>query len=782
MTDSGQSASEGLLTHALQMASQGQFQRREPRNPRSAFGVEEVREIGQFLRHEKPPSPEKNELREDWSSKKSSGPSRQGSRHNNPTLEFFKTGRFPSKHFKNLLRSRSVSPPPDRKLHNVENTYVVEKISLVRQNVPGGDRQYTRILRDSSRTDGFDKLSTYRVNYMLDDPKTGAVQDPNSKEAVIKDVNEVKDQSRMDSTPGTTIPCHAITIDRQEAKADQKPANEVSRKVSLNQTQDASQNPACLPRQATAPQIRDFAEEGPRFPDPELMATIQRRKRRSKKRDDLGEITRFGFVGNEVTTAPSPADRNVPCTPDGEKTAQHIEQAYQKHIQAVVRTPSGVSSEAQSSDWQSAGRPSKESMSQSTSISDNADAATDITIPSSAGTPRESRNIRRTASPKPAPTGPLPPLPEGADAIKKSNSMIPYSKSLRERQSKTNSSFNVIPPKSPARHRHPPCTIPNIGSNQRARSKLGSDMNWPYPPSSPHASQTVIDSQLCPGIQESSPEDPFFSRVQKTTDLKRRDMQQSNSTGNNDCATEIAKNEAFQQENDENIIQLPSAKQLQAEHAADAETEVLLEAAELNTKSKLENEKPLLGYSPIQTIFENEPVEQVLPVRSKSLTVRTTYRSHSTQYSPTHDGNKSTGIVRQNLSQSPSLVVTEHVPNSVKHPKNVVSPQDIQQNGRFSGSMSRSSQGSKTDGVPRPNTPENGLNIRDLEARLASVEQRNMILEAALLGVINASARSSLGGSRGNRSSGGSRNANSMVWEPPTLDAVFAGLREAGEE
>ncbi|MCJ1326928.1 hypothetical protein MMC10_003594 [Thelotrema lepadinum] len=783
MTDSGQSVNEGLLTRALHMAGQTDNQRHEPRHPKAAFGLDQAREIGDFLRNEKPPSPEKGESEEDWSSKRSSGPSRNGSRHAKAS-EFFKTSHFSARHFRNFLRSRSISPPRARQLQNIENTYVVEKISLVRQQGPGGSNQYTRILRDSSQTDSLDKLSTYRVNYVVDSHGPESGEHPNSEEAITKNVNPARDQSQRSCTPDTAGPCHALSADLQGSKSGHNFGNEVSRKTSLNPVKETTRTSQTFPRQMTAPQIRDFAEGGPRFPDPELLAAIERKKRRSRMREDWIEVDRSGYAGGEVASTGPANNKKLPCTPPvADKCA---EQAQQHHPQIVMRVPSTLSSATQSGDNNSTGRPSKDSTNRSVSVSDNADAATDITIPSSNGTPKEPNRFRRTASPKPAPTGPLPPLPEGADATTKPAGLVLQGKSLRDRPSRSNTSLHVVPPKSPARIRQPPCSPLGTGQSQKKGTTLGSDLKWPYPPVSQFGSNSAAEPKVCPGIQEADPEDPFLLRMQKTKDLKRRDLEQNKSAVSNDCnnAGIQSTTATLGHEDSEDIVILPNNHQSTKISASDSATKELPQKEQLDPGSYLQHGGAVLGFSPVETIFEIEPIEPVIPVRPKSLTMRTTYRSHSTQYSPTRDRGTQSSMVYKTASQRPSLVVTEHTLIDSPNQQEGASPQDTaHQSTRFSGSLSQSSLGSGRGGL-RPTTPENSVDINDMEtrmeARLASVERKNMLLEAALLGVMNASARSSLGGSRTTRSSGGSRNVNSLLWETP-LD-VNMEVRKSSEE
>ena len=771
MTDSGQSANEGLLTRALHMAGQTDNERHTPRNPRPAFGVDEVREISDFLRNEKPPSPEKSDLEEDWSSKRLPGPSRHGSRHVKAS-EFFKTGHFSARHFRNLLRSRSISPSRARQFQNLENTYVVEKISLVRQQASGGNKQYTRILRDSSQTDSLDKISTYRINYAVDGHCPEVAEHPNSKEVTTNDAGLARDQPQRSHTPVTAGgPCHALSTDAHGSKSGHIIRNEVSRKTSLNPVKETVLTSHTLPRQMTAPQIRDFAERGPKFPDPELLATIERRKRRSKLREEWGDAGRFEFAKDEIAATASANNKKLPCTPPA--ADQGAEQAQQHHSQQTVRAPLALSPKTQFGDNSSTGRPSKESTNQSVSVSDNADAATDITIPSLAETPKQLNRFGRTASPKPAPTGPLPPLPEGADAATKPTGLVIHYKSSGDRQSKSNSSVHVVPPKSPARNRQPPCSPLRSERSQKKSSTLGSDLRWPYPPVSQCGPQSATEPKACPGIQKADPEDPFLLRTQKTNDLKRRDLQQTNGTISKDCANVGVQEKTNQlgKEGDKAVSVLPHNHDSTTKPASGCLTEEILQKEHTNQTTELKQEGTPLEFSQIETVFETEPIEAVISVRSKSPTMRTTYRSHSTQYSPNRDRNTRNGVVHQPVSNGPSFVVTKHAINGTPSHHEVPSPQDAaQRRPRFSDTLSQSSRSSRQDGM-RPNTPENSIDINDLETRMearqARLEQKTMLLEAALLGVLNASARSSLGGSRATRSSGGSRNANSLLWETP---------------
>ncbi|KAI4147444.1 MAG: hypothetical protein LQ340_005549, partial [Diploschistes diacapsis] len=720
------------------MANEAEGQRFVPRNPRSAFHIDEVREISHFLTTEKPPSPGFSELKEDSSSKRSSGVSRGGSRRGKVSIEFLRAGR---KHFKSLLRSRSSSPPAIPR--NIENTYVVEKISLVRQQVPGGNKQYTRILRDSSQTDSLDNLSTYRVNYVVDSRGAGESCNGHPEGIAKENLGSKKQQSLPDHAPNAAVQNPSNPIHQEKTDSGKIAQSEMSQKASLERAQKAIEIARTLPRPGTAPQIRDFAEGGPRFPDLELIATIGRKKRRSGRKRVLEEWTdaaRPGPARQEATaTMPNSSSRLAGLPqPDNKSLTDQ-----QRRPQAVMRTPSAFSSDTHSAERPSTGRPSKESTIQSFSVSDSADAATDITVPSSTRIPVESSRIRRTASPKPAPTGPLPPLPEGA------NGSIVYSKSLHDRPSISASSLSAVPPRSPARNRQPLSVVSNTRPSQKPRSALGSDLKWPYPPASQTPSRTTSEVNFaCPGIQESNTDDPFLFRAQKTGDLKRRDVQQSRVSVGKDSSDGSNKELAPQEDSDDNIVVLPSrSESLPKGSTENAAIEPTSQGSEVNAGPDPQPPRSLLTYAPVETILDQKPSPPRAPTRPPSLTLRTTYRSHSTQYSPTHG---SSGTLDNTSSRGPSLIVTDHGSN-ILHNWSVQEPSH-QANPRASAST-LSLRSASPAPVHRSDLRQNGigthpsesvLDIHDLEARMeariAGFEQKTMLLEAALLGVINASA------------------------------------------
>ena len=778
MADSDQDASEGILVRALRMAEQAETQRAVPRSPRFYFNESE--ELVEFLKEDPPTSaaigPERIS-----NSKTTPGSSNTDARRGKQPLDFFRTGRFHSKHLRGLLRSRSASPPSPSQQQTLENAYVVQKISLIRQQTPD-NTQYTRILRDSSQTDSLDNLSTYRVNYTIGGADTGRTRGIGSKATGPRSFGRKQEQSQVDQAWNSRRQDRLLSeVLNQQTRTE---ANKISvsgqsQQQPARETQGSGLRSHSVPRQGAPPQIRDFAEEGPEFPDPELIATIERKKCRNARKMIPGN---WEEEDNELVTVDERAmlkSANVSKPVLIAHFDGHDQAIQRRQSRRDARTSLALSAETQSADVPSVGRHSKESTGQSISASDNNDTATDITVPSVTGNHIELHRFRGTASPKPAPTGPLPPLPEGADSSK--TGKYSFQQIDQERLQLPGSPLSLVPPKSPARNRQALSAHPTYASNGNVRTMFELDLKWPNPPGEQDSVRSRSQARIDPHLQEYDGSDNHFvSRINQTTSIKRRDLRSNGRIVGKSLKEGIGKEtEKLHGEKDQiGRDKRPPPNQ----RLIDFGNPPTSKKDEPDTQCNFQSGQSSLGFSAIQTIIDRAPVEIEPPTKLSPSNVRTIYRSRGTQCSSDHESDNPTFSYQSTKSRVPSLVLIEPDVDSAQECNNAALNTTRQQSRRPSASDSRISSDSRCSEM-RANTPEHLTDTNDLEsrmeARLASFEQKTMLLEAALLGIINTNVRNATGVNRPNRASIGSRNGSQILWET-AIDGMVANIESKG--
>ena len=401
---------------------------------------------------------------------------------------------------------------------------------------------------------------------------------------------------------------------------------------------------------------------------------------------------------------------------------------------------------------------------------------------------------RTSECPTPAPTGPLPPLPEGEGLPdgRWSKPLVIASDLMPTPDVSPQKSSPIRPTKISTSPGQRLDTFPQRNSSHD-KSLAAAEVSWPSTPASATALPFRPRNPKVAGYLGSGPKalgDPFQHRINKTKAIKQRDVQHSKaSTENHKAQSAIFVNGASPVSERPVSEQVPTPADhavagTRAEPIADAPTKPIElptdpgVAVQPATGSAHENR-----FSPIMTVAELAPSKStgappLPPPQAQPGTLpRTIYRSHSTQISPSRfisrAGSGSSSVYTDNPAPSavgpppppPPSFVPSRPPQETSHSG---APTDALNGVRVSHTPAqpattptasprrpatgqRLAQAQSREGVSSPAAngghvrPEDGaapmgeLESR-VEARLRAFERKTVLLEAALLAVINASA------------------------------------------
>ena len=411
--------------------------------------------------------------------------------------------------------------------------------------------------------------------------------------------------------------------------------------------------------------------------------------------------------------------------------------------------------------------------------------------------------------PTPAPTGPLPPLPERTSLPNQRHSkpiviasdIMPTPEVSPGKSSPTKSAASPQYPSQKLLERFPQRTA------GRSDAIADQPSNWSTIPTTTTALPIRVRSnKTAPTIGPRALGDPFQHRVTKTKATKQRDVQQSKSS-NNQAAESVATEAAVPIRGGDGEVAIPTSLSKPTEPARQSDGSTVtgtsldqdqVARAARDTAPVLE---PEICLSSIRTVAEVPPPAAISTIPSPprphifSLP-RTTYRSHGTQCSPRRLPGRM-GSSDSPYSHYPDATVNSTVPSNVapvpsphgapaskddsfaarepySDPKGLVttptrSPRrPVTGQGPTGGKSSEHLQAPpsplrhliKNGSGPAREEPRNsmgrlGEGEGSVEARLRAFERKTVLLEAALLAVINASARLGSGLEAGNGSDGG---------------------------
>ena len=325
----------------------------------------------------------------------------------------------------------------------------------------------------------------------------------------------------------------------------------------------------------------------------------------------------------------------------------------------------------------------------------------------------------------PAPDLPLPPLPEQGSSL---YSLLRNARDPSKEHNKSPASSGplqfTVPPKSPARYRNTdtasqdmqPSGFNSIRVSPTKKKKLLMNRKTSF-----EGSSEVSTSFPKPADQALESEDPFIWRKKRnlrTQELKKRHLLQSRIQPKTSCQADKSPSITSKVgEDTDDTIELPSV--IISNRAHDTSKNSNTNAGHYN--------KP---YQP-ENLASSDSEDQAATQRTSSTNMPSHYRDHSTQYA----------VPGAYLPKAPASLVLPPVIQSAMeasdHPKSVPCASCEQR--RSSGRKTHSPLHVTCEG---PETLPSCLgDLEDrLEARLGAFERRTVLLEAALLAVINASA------------------------------------------
>ena len=274
-----------------------------------------------------------------------------------------------------------------------------------------------------------------------------------------------------------------------------------------------------------------------------------------------------------------------------------------------------------------------------------------------------SNSIENCPPTTPAPTLPLPPLPEmslargldmGSTIMNKNspencqstNSVLPYRTiatitpqiSPQKLEAQVSSEAIVCnhlthdPPQDQSSTQGDKDIEPPNDPNATHFSKI----NWPQPPSSRPNSADHPATNISRSSWELSEDDPFLNRRQRTTSLKRKHLQQAQQQSLASDHNNIPPPSSTSQTGSQSIIELPSTRSSQPEYldivfGQSAAGSEYTESIPDRTLAKVAASK--LGFTDVKTLAEIRPLTGIRVHDYQSVSGRTIYRSHSTQMS-----------------------------------------------------------------------------------------------------------------------------------------------------
>jgi len=377
----------------------------------------------------------------------------------------------------------------------------------------------------------------------------------------------------------------------------------------------------------------------------------------------------------------------------------------------------------------------------------------------------ESTLIAGSGSPTPTPTIPLPPLPQGHAARR---SLFRRSHSPTQETPRTTQiprrRLGTPTPKSPACRTHngdtsddkaPKRTAIKLTANYRRRG-LQQPLNPP--------GRSVV---VC--------EDPFEQRkirIEKTQALKKRDLEHTRALqqGKERGEDEIYRvTSDFAEDTDDTII-LPSVTS--AKHSPARSVEALARCSRPdgwgNWTFSTDNDTVVTRRTSPVGALEQEHAPSYRNTRPQ-------YCSHSTQYLLKGGNGSPPEKASLRIPLSPPLSPTQPLSKGPAIQKKVVCP--CCERHRQSKPSSAPTEPTAADDPEEFSWYLNDLETR-LETRLAAFERRTILLEAALLAVIDASARFGAGGveRRAGRLSVMSKGAEGLAPLESKLEAIIAGI------
>ena len=322
--------------------------------------------------------------------------------------------------------------------------------------------------------------------------------------------------------------------------------------------------------------------------------------------------------------------------------------------------------------------------------SDRRSPGTRATSPSSPPTPSamvsptsaDAARGQPPGCPTPAPTGPLPPLPEqdGRAGARRSKPIVIASDTMPTPEAspaKSSPREPVVGPKSPRRKLE---SYPRTAAD-RSEALADIPVNWtPMPAMATALPIRTKSRNATPYVGPKTLGDPFQHRVSKTKAIKQRDLQKSK-----------AKEERFVERVKESGTALPGDTTNTNERHSHRTKETMQETNDLqgalpangHTKSMAPAQGHAAGPTSAKGYLAAGPVAEAglskaaiaspaQPQRTLALT-RTTYRSHSTQYSPGRFGSRIASESSM-YSRGPDVAYTSTATSTLTPPSLLQSP------------------------------------------------------------------------------------------------------------
>ena len=569
---------------------------------------------------------------------------------------------FSSRQLKQLLhlhaRPRSTSPKrvpgKERPSHSDHQNHDQDhdRLPHVQRTEVAGAQPFRRIVTDPAQIGELDADSTYRINdyaapeepQPFEEHPVPDVTDEVNKRLKTRGLSDIVRQSYHDMLEGIKLDHpHLLADDTMSQTASRRLSPQRSPRRSPHRSPQRSPKKILFPRQGVAvdSKLRDHGSKGPDQPPRPGRASPPRY--RSK------------FISSLEKGSPvAPQDRvpvTVKAVPNGKSMtwSQRTRGLPPLQTKQLPRIPIPTSANRAA---MLSSRASSESMYRSGHFEKSSPISPGPSFTSPATSDEVAQTIHvvdplKSCPPSPAPRIPLPPLPENSDGSKRQS--LRSIKSFSDRIPSPERSPAIIPQKSPARGRRPMSPIADASPKNKAASeevtgqpaKMGGRPRWPI--QSAKSEQNLSRNSMIP---DTDPEnDPFQWRIKKTRAIKQRDVDQSKTRIGRPQVPNMANGYPTTEggeDTDDTIMTLPCEwKRDSPMNSVGSPTASSLEC--WNLRPEVQNKTQCMVASnqpsPIFVVKDEPPVHFPKPPRQiSSSSTRTTYRSHSTQYSSQRNG------------------------------------------------------------------------------------------------------------------------------------------------
>ena len=680
---------------------------------------------------------------------------------------FFKSRPFSSKQLRQILRSRSESPSRSR-LKNIQD--LIRKGNLqtgwrLAQQVPSSGSPYYQILQNPSNTGELNISSTYRVNCLNEESAKAAGDEQ-------RDHSE-ESQSKMHSpippvaSDGSEDPLRG-NYEIMDGLAKECPfffhkdgnTGHVRRKSPVKDLA----SPYPVMDQGGKPKVRDFAFEKDGTVSNGGKTVIPRRRdctvdRSISTSKVCGNQSRANITTSSRRSQTAWARTSLGLTPiDTEKLrSRHPSEG----VDSVARMTSDSSPKQHPPNQSLQHAPLKAS-----APFQGSDSTTETVIRTTSSSKwEETSRAPKVMSPTPAPTGPLPPLPENRD-LTSTLQLMPLPPATKK-ASNDKPLLPIVSSPTPPKDKGFDKQVADGFAHEVPRDCTTSCIQQSQVKSMTPSSSSEFDQLARRATLVSDPgdkDDPFQWRKEKTGAMKRRDLDLKRKENKRKLEESVNKSGTECCDDSGEVIVLPNERQYNGSSGNDGTSLPHLGDISPLSSHRSHDTSPMNGFSSIMTLAEHRPEAGGPLLRPTISDKRTIYRCHSTQYSPRRF-EKSNDHGDAQISTSMPLLQSPNIEGDSVMRKN------SQPDWRGTNRAPISSTNAFDEGkYIQHQRSQQALQAHELEARMEArmtvFERKTMLLEVALLAVINASA----GLSRNNSTSTAAKAAG--LGESLSLDAI----------